>query len=65
MYVGAVSDAICVVWVCLTKGNSGDGCALASTVCKCDLFVLRWARVGRGSISSELLMYSGDVCSIY
>ena len=24
-------------------GYSDDGCELASTVCKCDLFVLSWA----------------------
>ena len=43
-------------------GHSGDGCVLASTLCKYDLrkgdlFVLSWARVirvRRGSISSEL-----------
>ena len=48
----------------LQRGNSGDGCDLASTLCKHDLrngdlFVLSWARlrrVRRGSISSELLM---------
>ena len=45
------------------RGNSGDGCDLASTLCKYDLrkgdlFVLSWARVRQvrwGSISSELL----------
>ena len=45
--------------------HSGDGCDLASTLCKYDLrkgdlFVLSWARVRRvrwGSISSELLMW--------
>ena len=53
-------------------GHSGDGCVLASTLCKYDLrkgdlFVLCWARVRRvmrGSISSELLMCGGGVCSI-
>ena len=64
---------LCVscVWV-LQRGNSGDGCDLASPLCKYDLskgdlFVLTWARVRRmrqGSISSELLMCSGGVCSI-
>ena len=47
----------------LQRGNSGDGCVLASTLCKYDLrkgdsFVLSWPRVRRmrrGSISSELL----------
>ena len=44
---------------------SGDGCDLASTLCKYDLrkgdlFVLSWARV-RGSLSSELLMCGGGV----
>ena len=51
------------VWM-LQRGHSGDGCILASTLCKYnlrkgDLFVLSWAmvrRVGRGSISSELLV---------
>ena len=48
------------VWM-LQRGHSGDGCVLASTLCKYDLrkgdlFVLSWARVRRvrrGSISSE------------
>ena len=56
----------------LQRGNSGDGCNLASTLCKydlrkSDLFVLGWARVRRvtrGSISSELLMCGGGVRSI-
>ena len=46
------------------RGNSGDGCDLASTLCKYDLrkgdlSVLGWERLRRmrrGSISSELLM---------
>ena len=44
----------------LQRGNSGDGCDLASTLCKydlrkSDLFVLSWPRVRpvrQGSISS-------------
>ena len=56
----------------LRRGNSGDGCDLASTLCtydlrKGDLFVLSWARVRqvrRGSISSELLKCGGGVRSI-
>ena len=56
----------------LHSGNSGDGCVLASALCKYDLrkgdlFVLSWARVRRvrrGSISSELLMCGGGVCTI-
>ena len=59
------------VWV-LQKGHSGDGCDLASTLCKYDLrkgalFVLSWARVRRvrrGSLSSELLMCGEGVRSI-
>ena len=51
------------VWM-LQRGHSGDGCVLASTLCKYDLrkgdlFVLSLARVRRvmrGSISLELLM---------
>ena len=65
----------CVSCVCvcvLQRGHSGDGCDLASTLCKYDLrkgdlFVLSWARVRRmrrGSISSELLMCDGGVRSI-
>ena len=54
------------------EGNSGDGCVLASTLCKYDLregdlFVLSWARVRRmrrGSTSSEMLMCGGGVRSI-
>ena len=54
------------------RGHSGDGCDLASTLCKYDLrkedlFVLSWARVrreGQGSLSSELLMCGGGVCGI-
>ena len=48
-------------------GYSVDGCDLTSTLCKSDLFVLRWTRVRRvrqGSISSELLMCCGGVHSI-
>ena len=58
------------VWM-LQRGHSGDGCVLASTLCRYDLkgdmFVLCWARVRRvrrGSISSELLVCDGGVCSI-
>ena len=59
------------VWM-LQRGHSGDGCVLASTLCKYDLkkgdlFVLSWARVrlvNRGSLSSELLMCGGGVRSI-
>ena len=55
------------VWM-LQRGHSGDGCVLASTLCKYDLrkgdlFVLSWAR-GRGSFSSELLVCGGGVRSI-
>ena len=59
------------VWM-LQREHSGDGCALASTLCKYDLrkgdlFVLSWARVrrgSRGSLSSDLLMCGGGVRSI-
>ena len=61
-------SCVCV----LQRGHSGDGCDLASTLCKYDLrmgdlFVLSWARVRRlrqGSLSSELLMCGGGVRSI-
>ena len=56
----------------LRRGYSGDGCDLTSTLCKYDLrkgylFVLSWARVRRvrlGSLSSDLTMCGGGVCSI-
>ena len=59
------------VWM-LQRGHSGDGCVLASTLCrydlrKGDLFVLSWTRVRRvkrGSLSSELLVCGGGVRSI-
>ena len=59
------------VWM-LQNRHSGDGCVLASSLCKYDLmkrdlFVLSWARVRRarqGSLSSELLMCGGGVRSI-
>ena len=57
------------VWM-LQRGHSGDGCVLASTLCKYDLrkgdlFVLSWARVRRvrrGSISSECVV---EVCAVF
>ena len=63
---------MCRVCECYRGRHSGDGCDLASTLCKYglrkgDLFVLSWAReqrVRRGSISSELLMCGGGVRSI-
>ena len=56
----------------LQRGHSGDGCDLASAMCKCglrngDLFDVNWARVRRVRweiISSELLMCGGGVRSI-
>ena len=73
--MGAVEDMVCVVCVCvwvLQRGNCGDGCDLASTLCtydlmKRDMFVLSWARlrrVRRGSLSSEMLVGGGGVRSI-
>ena len=57
------------MWLQLQRGHSGDGCVLASSLCKYDLrkgdlFVLSWARVRqvrRGSLSSELLVCGGGV----
>ena len=48
----------------LERVHIGDGCDLASTLCKYDLLVLSWARVRRvrrGSISSDLPMCGGSV----
>ena len=69
----AVEEMMCVVCVDVTEGYSGDGCVLASTLCKYDLrkgdlFVLSWARVRRvrrGSLSSELPVCGGGVHSIF
>ena len=68
--MGAVEEMMCFV---LQRGHSGDGCVLASTLCKYNLrkghvLVLSWARVRRvrqGSISSDLLMCGGGVRSIF
>ena len=65
----AVEEMVCG---CYRGGYSGDGCDLASTLCKYDLrkgnlFDLSWTRVRRvrqGSISSELLMCGGGVHNI-
>ena len=51
MWVQLKRWCVSCVWV-LQRGNSGDGCDLASTLCKYDLrkgylFVLSWARVRR------------------
>ena len=35
--MGAVKEMMCVVCVSGTEGHSGDGCDLASTLCKYDL----------------------------
>ena len=56
----------------LQRGNSGDGCDLASTLCRYDLrkgylFVQGWVRVRqvrRGSISSELQCVVA-VCAVF
>ena len=71
MWVQLKRCCVSCVWV-LQRGPSGDGCKLASTLCKYnlrkgDLFVLSWAsvrRVRRGSLSSELLMCGGGVRSV-
>ena len=58
---------MCRVCECYKRGNSGDGCDLASTLCKYnlrmgDLFVLCATR--RLRITSELLM-CGEVCAVF
>ena len=52
------------VWM-LKSGHSGDGCVLASTLCKYDLrkgdlFVLSWARV-RQSEAGKFLFRAASV----
>ena len=66
MWVQLKRWCVSCVWV-LQRGHGGDGCDLASNLCKYDLrkgylFVVR--RVMLGSISSELLMCGGGVHSI-
>ena len=59
------------LWM-LQRGHSGDGCVLASTLCKYDLrkgdlLVLSWARVQRvrqGSLSSGYLCVV-EVCAVF
>ena len=51
----------------LQRGHSGDGCVLASTLCKYnlrkgDLFVLSWARV-RDTIDSCQCVV--EVCAVF
>ena len=48
--MGSVEEIVCIVCMGLQRGHSGDGCDLASTLCKYDLrkgdlFVLSCARV--------------------
>ena len=58
------------VWM-LQRGHSGDGCVLASTLCKYDLrkgdlFVLSWARVRRVRRGSLSLCYCAvEVCAVF
>ena len=67
--MGAVEETMCVS---VTKGDSGDGCDLASTLCKYNMIMLIYMflssagvrRVRWGSFSSELLMCGGGVRSI-
>ena len=57
--MAAVEQMMCVVYVSVIKGHSGDGSDSSWTLWKEDLFVLSWVRVQcvrHGSISSELLM---------
>ena len=71
MWVQLKRWCVSCVWM-LQRGHSGDGCVLASTLCKYDLrkrdlFVLSWARarrVSQGGLSSELLVCGGGVHSI-
>ena len=67
-YVDSVEEMMYVVCMSvLQREHCGDGCDLASLLCRYDLskgelFVLSWARVQRvrrGTISSELIMCGG------
>ena len=59
------------VWM-LQRGHSGDGCVLASTLCKHDLrkgdlFVLSWARVQRvrREVSLQSCLCVVEVCAVF
>ena len=59
------------VWM-LQRGHSGDGCVLASTLCKYDLrkgdlFVLSWARVRRIDVCiwRMFVFMSVEVCCVF
>ena len=57
------------MWV-LQRGNSGDGCNLASTLCKHDLrkgdlFVLSWERVRRVGRDEEYGSVSGTLVCVF
>ena len=54
----------------LQRGNSGDGCDLASTLCnydlrKGDLFVLIWERVRRMRREVSLQSCVVEVCAVF
>ena len=62
--MGAVEEMVYVVCVSVTERHSGDGCVLASTLCKYDmrkgdLFVLSWAMVRR--VRREYLFRAANV----
>ena len=66
--MSAVEDMMCVACVSVTRGHSGGGCDLASTLWNYDLSIVsceRVQRVRRRSISSELLICGGGVRSIF
>ena len=71
MWVQLKRECVSCVWM-LQRRHSGDGCVLASTLCKYDLrkgnmFAPSWARVRRvrqGTLSSELPMCGGGMHSI-
>ena len=65
--MGAVEEIMCVVYVrVLQRGHSGDGCVLASTLCKYDLgkgdlFVLSLARGAKSEAGKYLFRAAGGV----
>ena len=64
--MSTVEEMMCVVCVSVTKGNSGDGCDLTSTLWMYDLRkgYFFCSELRPGSISLELVMCGGGVRSI-
>ena len=57
-YVGAVEEMMCVVYISVTKGHSGDECDLTSTLWRYDLIYLLWIGQGWDEWGGEVYFHS-------